>query len=63
MRIIHTADWHLCEWLGKVNRTDDLKARVEVVAALCEDHAADVLLIAGDLFSEQATVEDMTAVL
>ena len=63
MRIIHTADWHLCEWLRNVNRTDDLKERVEVVAALCDEHAADVLLIAGDLFSEQATVEDMTAAL
>ena len=60
MRIIHTADWHLCERLHNVNRTDDLKARVEVVAKLCHDNAADVLLIAGDLFSEQASVEDMT---
>ncbi len=30
---------------------------------MCEDHAADVLLIAGDLFSEQATVENITAAL
>ena len=63
MRIIHTADWHLCDWLRQVNRTDDLTARVEVVADLCETHEADVLLIAGDLFSEQATVEDMTQAL
>ncbi len=34
MRIIHTADWHLCDRLRNVNRTDDLKDRVEVVAAL-----------------------------
>jgi exonuclease SbcD len=63
MRIIHTADWHLCDWLRQVNRTDDLTARVEVVADLCETHEADVLLIAGDLFSEHATVEDMTQAL
>ena len=42
---------------------DDLTARVEVVADLCEKHKVDVLLIAGDLFSEQATVEDMTQAL
>jgi exonuclease SbcD len=63
MRIIHTADWHLCDWLRQVNRTDDLTARVEVVADLCEQHKVDALLIAGDLFAEQATVEDMTEAL
>jgi exonuclease SbcD len=63
MRIIHTADWHLCDWLRQVNRTDDLQARVEVVAGLCDEHRADALLIAGDLFSEQASVEDMTQAL
>ena len=65
MRIIHTADWHLCDRLRQVNRTDDLKARVEIVAGLCEEHEADVLLIAGDLFSNDTlvTVEDMTEAL
>ncbi len=60
MRILHTADWHLCDQLGRLNRTDDLKRRVERVAELCEEHGVEVLLIAGDLFSEQATVEQMT---
>ena len=63
MRIIHTADWHLCDWLRQVNRTHDLTARVKVVADLCEKHKVDALLIAGDLFAEQATVEDMTQAL
>jgi exonuclease SbcD len=60
MRIIHTADWHLGDTLHRVARTADLQARVEIVAGLCETHQADVLLIAGDLFSEQAGVEAMT---
>lgn len=61
MKVIHTADWHLCDRLGpKIDRTDDLKRRVEAVARLCADHGADVLLIAGDLFSEQASVDQMT---
>ena len=60
MRIIHTADWHLCDRLGRLDRTADLMARVEAVAKLCEEHAADVLLIAGDVFSEQASVDEMT---
>jgi exonuclease SbcD len=62
MRILHTADWHLCDWLRQVNRTADLQARVEVVAGLCEQHRADVLLIVGDLFSNDVLVrlENMT---
>ena len=60
MRILHTADWHLCDQLGRLNRTDDLKRRVERVAELCDEHGVELLLIAGDLFSEQATVEQMT---
>jgi exonuclease SbcD len=63
MRIVHTADWHLCDRLGRIDRTKDLESRVERVAALCEEHSADVLLIAGDLFSEQASVDDMTRAL
>lgn len=54
MRIIHTADWHLCNRLGRIDRTQDLRQRVERVAELCEEHRADVLLIAGDIFSEYA---------
>ena len=51
MRIIPTADWHLCDRLG---RTADPKARAERVAADCERHRADVLAVAGDLFYERA---------
>jgi exonuclease SbcD len=65
MRIIHTADWHLCDRLRRVNRAQDLKARVEIVAGLCETHDVDLLLIAGDLFSSDSlvTVEEMTQAL
>lgn len=63
MRIIHTADWHLCDRLGRIDRTTDLKARVVRVAALCEEHAADVLVIAGDLFYERADATEIAAAL
>lgn len=56
MKIIHTADWHLCDVLHRVSRTDDLRARVRAVAELCESEEADVLVIAGDLFSDHAAV-------
>ncbi|HEY1192141.1 MAG TPA: exonuclease SbcCD subunit D [Gemmata sp.] len=54
MRILHTADWHLGDRLGRIDRTDDLRKAVERVAAHCQEQSVDVLLVAGDLFSELA---------
>ena len=54
MKILHTADWHLGDRLGRIDRTDDLRTAVERVAAHCREHQVDVLLVAGDLFSELA---------
>ena len=54
MRILHTADWHLNDRLGRIDRTDDLRKGVERVAAHCREQKVDVLLVAGDLFSELA---------
>ncbi len=54
MRIIHTADWHLNDRLGRIDRTADLRAAVERVAAHCVEAKADCLVVAGDLFSELA---------
>src|SRR5947209_2701823 len=54
MRILHTADWHLGDRLGRIDRTDDLRRAVERVAGYCDSERVDVLLVAGDLFSELA---------
>ncbi len=54
MRILHTADWHLGDRLGRIDRTEDLRRAVERVAKHCQDERIDVLLVAGDLFSELA---------
>jgi exonuclease SbcD len=54
MRILHTADWHLGDRLGRIDRTRDLQRAVERIALLCIEHRAEVLLVAGDLFSELA---------
>ncbi len=56
MKFLHTADWHLNDRLGKIDRTESLRSRVEEVTRLCEEHRVDVLVHAGDLFSEQAEV-------
>ena len=60
MKLLHTADWHLGDRLGRIDRTDDLRRAVERVAAYCEQERVDVLLVAGDLFSEQASYDQMT---
>jgi DNA repair protein SbcD/Mre11 len=54
MKILHTADWHLGDRLGRIDRTHDLRKAVERVAIQCKETQADVLLVAGDLFSELA---------
>lgn len=57
MRILHTGDWHLADRLGRIDRTDDLRRNVERIAEYCRTEAVDVLLVAGDLFSELASAE------
>lgn len=54
MKLLHTADWHLGDRLGRIDRTDDLRRGVERIADYCRQERVDVLLVAGDLFSELA---------
>jgi exonuclease SbcD len=54
MKLLHTADWHLNDRLGRIDRTSDLRAAVERIAAQVEEHRVDTLIVAGDLFSELA---------
>lgn len=51
MRILHTADWHLNDRLGRIDRQPDISARLEQLAGYLEQYDVDVLLVAGDLFS------------
>jgi exonuclease SbcD len=57
MRILHTGDWHLADRLGRIDRTDDLRRAVERVGDYCTQEKVDLLLVAGDLFSELAGAE------
>jgi DNA repair protein SbcD/Mre11 len=62
MRIVHTADWHLGDHLHGLDRTEDLRSRVAEVARICDERGADVVIIAGDVFSNHSLVSavDMT---
>jgi exonuclease SbcD len=57
MLILHTADWHLGDRLGRIDRTQDLRRAVERVGDYCAREQVDVLLVAGDLFSELARAD------
>ena len=61
MRILHTADWHLDDRLGRIDRTADLRRAVERIAEYCAEDQVEVLLIAGDLFSELARPDNLRA--
>lgn len=59
MRILHTADWHLNDRLGRLDRQDDIVARLEEIASYLEEHRVDVMVVAGDLFSQHTNVEKL----
>jgi exonuclease SbcD len=59
MKILHTGDWHLGDRLNHIDRTEDLRRAVERVAAYCQEWDVDVLLVAGDLFSERSRADNL----
>ena len=59
MRILHTADWHLTERLKMEDRQPDIKARLEEIAGYLDEYKVDVMLIAGDMFSQCTRMDDL----
>jgi exonuclease SbcD len=56
MKILFSADWHLGYTLAGANpqaRLGDQKRNIDLIARYCEEHAVDVLAIAGDVFEAQ----------
>ncbi|MCM1367585.1 MAG: exonuclease subunit SbcD [Roseburia sp.] len=58
MRILHTADLHLGKKLNKASRLDEQCDVIKEIAALADEHAADVVLIAGDIFDASVPPSD-----
>jgi len=50
MRILHTADWHLGKRLDDFPRLEEQREVMEEICEIAEQEAADVVLVAGDLF-------------
>ena len=59
MRILHTGDWHLNHRLGRIDRSDDILANLRRIGEYLETERADVLVVAGDLFCDRSTREDL----
>ena len=59
MKILHTGDWHMNDALGRVDRSDDIFAVIAQIAAYLDEYDVDVLLVAGDLFSERSSREQL----
>jgi DNA repair protein SbcD/Mre11 len=53
LRILHTADWHLGDRLGGLDRLPDQLARLSELVAHAEERAADALLVCGDVLEER----------
>lgn len=51
MRIIHTGDWHMNHRLGRKDLTGYIEDAIRQIADYLKEKEADVLLVAGDLFS------------
>lgn len=51
MKILHTADWHLNERLGRIPRQKDIADRLREIAFYLDEYEVDVMIVAGDLFS------------
>ena len=68
MKILHSADWHLCSPLQ--GRTPEQTQRLRrallqipgKIAALCRQEQCDMMLLAGDLFDGACTKESLNAV-
>lgn len=59
MKLLHTGDWHLGDRVGSVDRTDDLRRAVERVVGQAIEREAEVLVIAGDIFSERCRADHL----
>ena len=60
MRILHTADWHLHERLKRVARRPHLVKRLEEIAGYLDERQVDVMVVAGDLFSQGQRMEELS---
>ena len=60
MKFIHTGDWHLGLRLGAYELADTQFAQVERILKLCQEHEAQALIVAGDVFEKRTGLAALT---
>jgi exonuclease SbcD len=50
MKFLHTADWHVGKRLDRFPRIEEQRAVLEEIAAIADDEAVDLVIVAGDLY-------------
>ncbi|MXW16597.1 MAG: exonuclease SbcCD subunit D [Gemmatimonadetes bacterium] len=50
VKILHTADWHVGRTLRGHGRADEHRAVLDEIVAIAQNHAVDLVLVAGDQF-------------
>ena len=59
MKILHTGDWHMNDRLGRIERGDHIVRALERVAGYLDERGVDVMVVAGDLFCDRSSKEDL----
>jgi DNA repair protein SbcD/Mre11 len=59
VRILHTADWHMQDRLGRQDRSEHISHALEQIAGYLEEYRVDMMLVAGDIFSEHCRAEQL----
>jgi exonuclease SbcD len=59
MKILHTADWHMKDRLGRIDRSDDILKGMRRIAFYLDEEDVDVMVVAGDLFREHCSREEI----
>lgn len=62
MKILHTADWHMNNRLGHVERRADINRALQQIAGYLDQYQVDVMLVAGDIFEGQRIDQTREAV-
>ena len=52
MRLLHTADWHLGDQLGTIDRTPDQLRALDALVTYIDEYRVDVLMVAGDIIED-----------
>lgn len=61
MRILHTADWHMNNRLGRLDISSHIVDGLRQIADVLQHEAVDAMIVAGDLFSERSSREQLRA--